>query len=1196
MLTVWEQNEWRGIARDGVVRRDPFTSKLEVNTVPGEDRIERIGARKDYTGFLGAPAVFFSDKGPYFKLYDKNGDTPDFGKTGENFEACVCFRPPDPSETWLRSGHAAVTSFGATTDSRASPTGDCAWRFFLYNNGDGYWQARSEIRFTGTAGYVFSWASALSHNSWYWAELVAGESVTTFRVFENGSTTASYTAPQPLDRDSVAGTFPLVVGSEANGREAASGVAISYAAVGTTVPTPWIAEMPFDGGGLEAAFMPYNPRHQVQPAVAEDSTNKYTWVQLPRVGIRKTSTATPFAATGIRGEAGVGYHADLSDRVLFDDLTVFLLCFEPASTSWALLRSNDGIFDFSSRRMEGYASTQAYTWLCPADPSQSEGNNYGCLKRVWWDSEIQPGTVSWVALEVSPDFGTAADSFCGYLWQSGTWEIAASSGPLHGLADCDLSQLVLCESPHEPVDLYDFRVSVGDSGWKTTHTPTSMMASMPDTIVAWLNHDESGRWPRDENIASKKMPQDAHVTPRTVALSDRIDGKFRYTRDQVRPRLGWASCPYLGNAFLPRVEDIFVGRDGTVSGATDAYYFSGSTTRPQYQLDTLGRARVAPVGEHRYITGASPLHVVTTRPNALGFQRCFILCDYDDTYDFEGFLDWSTTYSIRCTLYDPITDTESNPFGPYRFTSDTAPGDTTAPYGDTGCAVTLGFKVWHSQRIVGKQLRVYRLHVGSGTYFFEGSCTLGEWEYQASLSDLEGMVVTGTFTCSLSENDLQASIPLEYDNNTPPEHICATIWAGRAFYVPAVYPSRLVFSKMSRPGCCPGANLLWTDEGLTGDILGLIPGLGGLILLRERSIWIVPQFSDATSAYAQPLVPDIGCVSGSSAVFADGVLWWASPGGICSYDGTSLPNNHSKRLGGLDRKVWRDNPSACYAYYDRQNWRVVFCCDGRGVAVDTRSGAATLCAAPENCATDVLTSTASGVLFGADGAGFIETAGNKSLTLSTAETLGPNDSGPATATALVALTWYWSDGDSAGSLVLGYEVPDLEPTAYGFLSATSDVGRALFMVSDDWTEIWARQIHSVGLTSSATSYALLRSGQGLLDHYSVDRVPMRYESQDLYLGHWQDPRIFERLDFATGELEATATADVALYALSPGSTTELVATATGGLSNENAFLLPARIRGTQCRYVLESWTPDDFPEVTSVRLHYQQIRPRGRAR
>jgi hypothetical protein len=186
---------------------------------------------------------------------------------------------------------------------------------------------------------------------------------------------------------------------------------------------------------------------------------------------------------------------------------------------------------------------------------------------------------------------------------------------------------------------------------------------------------------------------------------------------------------------------------------------------------------------------------------------------------------------------------------------------------------------------------------------------------------------------------------------------------------------RFFYSKEYQVGNVPTTNFLWSDEGLTGDILGLTPGFGGLLVLKERSIWIIPYFATDEEAVCQQLIPDVGVVGGDAAVFVDGILYFASNDGLYIYNGQTT-ERISQYLNKAELVVWDHDPRSTRAYYDRRNFKVIFWNDGSFVSVDVRSGAIRLGASNDRCVTNISSVAYSGPVYGGTGGVFKEATGN----------------------------------------------------------------------------------------------------------------------------------------------------------------------------------------------------------------------------
>ncbi|MHA2064678.1 MAG: hypothetical protein ACXABY_09920, partial [Candidatus Thorarchaeota archaeon] len=681
-----------------------------------------------------------------------------------------------------------------------------------------------------------------------------------------------------------------------------------------------------------------------------------------------------------------------------------------------------------------------------------------------------------------------------------------------------------------------------------------------------------------------------------------------YHKNPYQGLHGWDGCTDLTNGMLGRVESIAVDAVGSVSGATDSYFFVDTTAYPQKQLNSSAMPQIAAVGSHTYIAGSGPLQYIGATSRAVGWYRAEVdshalsTSESTATLDMKGHLSWSTNYQYKITHYDPITGDESNPYGPFRFRTDTQPGSIPVDYGTAGCAFKVETKLYTPQNLAGQEVKYYRYHSGVGAYHLEGHSKVTDPVWSSAY---DAFYWESNFIFSMTEDELQLKgSELQLDNDSPPLHTACTIWNGRAFYVDALRPSRVVFSKPFQFGSVPGANLLWTDEGTGGNILGFLPGFGGLLVLRESSIWIIPQFVTADQAFIQPLLPDTGCVSGAAAVFAEGVLWIASPGGIYSFNGSDPPFNHSERLDGLDWNVWDHSPRETRAYYDRKSWTIVFTCDGTGISIDVRSNATALISAPERIAIQCNTSDYRGPIFGSDGMVWrqFKTSGtspsNRTLSLDLGGTgVCDNQVVRLGATTFSALNWHWTEEGNSGTVLCGRTATALSGSAE-WLTDTSEVGRSYTNYKRNGSDIWTVTLHD----GDGGSGSFFRSTQGLLDWMSLDFTPMYYRSQDLYLGRYRGGRIYERMDLAFDTLGkeghyTSVTCGVAFYALLPETATPQKTSAQGAdLESNSDYQLPLRMRGHQCYYELLHEHDSELQPLNAIGIHFRVSKTRGRVR
>jgi hypothetical protein len=1202
MLTIWEQLEWHGIVRRGPMLRDFFSSRVEVNTEPGQDEIKRLTAREPYlSAQLAAPAAYFTDPYVHYKLYQLTGPTgtaPDFGMSGTAFRFAACIQPPDEREEQAATyAPIAAASEGGNSDDNV------AWKIDLIKNTAENWVVRAKVRDSISSLDIVTSTITLESSSWYWVQLRKNLNLGYIYMYlsKDGSDTV-HSVSNTYTSATYSGNFALTIGGFDDHTYPCTRAKIAYAALGddTGWPVPWRATLAQNASTTpELSFMPTHPERTIIPALINDG-QKYCWIQFPRFGARMAETTSTFSAKGVSSSCGKSYEVQLGDKTLLQDLTVFMFL-----VRWDghcdLFRSYDGQFRIGSELLNASGDQRLSVLWPPNDQTQGD-EDWGRLKEETTSAgSLSSSAEHWLAVECDPTIQGSARNLTVYEWDTSAWSMIGGTASYGGgILPIDFSKCSLMETWGPEAHLYDFRVVVGDEGWATTYTPTSMLNTVPKSLVSWLNHDTSVRWGRPYNVATRTMPDDADLYDRDIALTDRVDGLFRYTVDGRKPRLAWDGCSHLKNAVLPEPHDMLCDPAGTVSGVTDFYYFDDNTTLPSIQSDVKGTRRYARVGSHKYVVGPGPLQLCAQDPKVVGLSRPFVRAnavtdEATATQDFKGHLSWATEYKVVATLVDPVTGSESNHFGPWRFVTGSAPGGTTAPPVDSpGCGFDIAFSLYSAQSLMGYDLKIYRQYAPSGVYHYEGRTSIAEWTYDTTRYHT---LFYAQFRIGIKDATLANQPEIWVDNDDPPLHSHTYIWGARAWFVDAVNPTRIWYSKLNDFGSVPGSYLLWTDEGIGGNILGFLPGFGGMLVLRERGIWIIPQFVNAAQAFVQPLLPDVGCVSGAGACFAEGILWWASAGGIYSYDGHTI-TNHSDRLDGVDRKVWDHAPRKTVAYYDRMNWRVLFICDGAGIAIDVRSGATTLVAAPENCIVEAATTAYSGPLYGCEGMVYKEGTGNKGLTLDSSGAISGESAGPVTAAGINGLNFNWHDLVSAhvGTALVGYEIPDLNASAQNFLDSTSAVGRLLISKKSDNTELWGKVIHSVGETNSVTSYAMVRTEQALSDEFYVDRLPMYYESQDLYLGPRAESRVHKKLDLVTGELTSTATADVALYSKIPGYASEMVATARGTLTEEKDFNLQASLRGNQCRYVVSSHAPGDLAEIKSVRVHFEPGKPRGRNR
>lgn len=1205
-LRIWEQAEWHGMARKGPKRKDPFTGYLQVNTKPNSDRLQKLDGRVPYfSGVMPTPAARFDDFGGMYRLY--TGDAQkSLSKSNATYNYWACFKVDDyktlPAITnpWI---------FGAGS---GASTG-CAWGIYLTPSG-GDWYLRIHSQHAGGTETATS-TGALVSGSWYWVAAQATGSNLVLNYYKDGSGSVVETEiSESRTQDAYSGTFNLCVGADDLFQNWLLGGSVVFAALaGPTISlTPWIPVTAKTGSGWNCVFWVQDPRKTVEPALVEDETNTYTWRLEPRpfmktVSYAKTSNNV-FDSTGVVANGYHGHTLTTPGLDIFRQRTVIQFLVQKGGQG-SILRSQDSTFEIFMDADD--AEVQVF-WP-PAD--QSLGNDdYGRLLKATGPMSGSDLDDRWYAVEVIPNNTTGTENIKIYEYDTAgdSWTDRTSGGSAgSGILPIDTTKWVFCACGSNlkgKLEVSDFRIIVGDDNWANSWKEGALSSQVPPELLVWLNHDTGTTFPNHDRISTIADSFSGDVQAQTIAMSDRVDGTYRFRRDPYVSRGGFDGCPYITNGCLARVEDMIVSADGTITGVSDSYQFVDTDAYPQKQVLSDAKCELAEVGTHRYVVGAGPIQYVRDIARSVGWHRAwvdshaFATAEASATLDYGGQLAWGADYKYLVTHYDPLTGDESNPYGPYRFTTTAAPSPLSSTYGSAGCAFHVTTFAYTPQNLGGQELRYYRYHDGDGTYYLEGHGKIGSQQFDGD----SRLYWDSDFVFAMSDDDVSlAGIRVQYDNDSPPDHSSCFIWNGRAFYVDAVFPSRIWFSKPGQFGSVPGSNLLLTDEGSGGKILGFLPGFGGLLVLREKAIWIMPQFVTADQAFAQSFIPDVGCVSGSAAVFAEGVLWWASPGGIYSFDGENPPQGYGYISDGLDTKVWDHAPRQTVAYYDRTNWVVTFACDGSGVSLDVRTGALSLTSAPERSFANCATSSYTGPLYGADGMVWKDSRDDSHVNGSLSLDASGQESGIAqtmSVASVTALSWYWQEGAATGTVFMGVEAPNATSltlgTSYSWLNATSAIGRNLTSWSADKTEIWSLPIHAY-YGSPGTHSVLFRTQQTALSQYYIDRVPMYYRSQAVKLPRIREARIYERADFRTGILEegveyAASNADVAFFANVAGAQTVISASATGAFLEKADYILPLRLRGTEFYYEVEHTLARNMQPVEAVSVHFRITRPRGR--
>jgi hypothetical protein len=1036
---------------------------MELNTETNEDSLNRLKGRQPYIASqFPTNAVYFDEHNHILNMKNYGNVYKTFSyPANTSFEACVCFRWDGLADT--------PTSF----DSR---------RIFCINQGQGtsefsfdafysasVWKTKFSIMKTSSPAAP-SYANILSTTSitagaWYWAHAVVSNSNSaTLNIYKNGSAVVEESiANTSLARSAYTMTtfFPNIGGIPSLYYYNFYRGAVAYVGCGPvgSCPAPWTGKVAREGqdSPLDFSFCVQDTSDDSFIAkIATASASALSWAHMPLRAIETSTvntTTNSLNAIGLSLYGGSQVEVDLPPCGMFEQKTVFMFDINTPAAYYPIIRSEDSTF-----LIEGFDSTPNYLLQATFNgASATSGQEAYC--RLASVSHVFAGSAQlshqWIAVEFSPNISASTNNVAMYQYTAATWTsllAAASTSYTYGIVPPETNRYIIGGHWGErasPFGIHDFRVSVGDESWKTNHTPVTGRSKIPNGTITWLNH-YTGLYARDDNIKTYVEKRSNSGNRKTIALSDRVDGVLRYKVPQYLLNPKYIGCPYINGVFLPKVEDVDDIGGGDISAVSDGYYAEYSSSSfsvsPRYVSQGPCRPVVSNIGVNKYICGGAPLQYVGRRTRLSGFPRVHCIAqpagatntEANSTLDDRGALSYATVYKYKVTLYNGETGDESNPHGMFRFITDANPAAST------GCGFFVNVSFIAPSDIDGLQFRVYRYVSGDGSYHLEGSSRLSG----LSATTDGRFFAQGSFTFTMSDADLTLQPTIGLDDNKIPEHLYSSVWNNRSWFIDSYNPSRVFYSKEYQVGNVPTTNFLWSDEGLTGDILGLTPGFGGLLVLKERSIWIIPYFATDEEAVCQQLIPDVGVVGGDAAVFVDGILYFASNDGLYIYNGQTT-ERISQYLNKAELVVWDHDPRSTRAYYDRRNFKVIFWNDGSFVSIDVRSGAIRLGASNDRCVTNISSVAYSGPVYGGVGGVFKESTSNRGGLGTDGGMPRLNDDFSATSAqsmniatnALVSAgyQWFTFNGDNAG-------VFDVHTTNAGEITIQAD-GVAAHMFS-----------------------------------------------------------------------------------------------------------------------------------------------------
>jgi len=914
MIRRYEQQEFYGLNRSRNALTDPRFADRCVNLQPTGRTLEPIESRESYLG-VDPPAFWCCHFGQYWLLKPDDPYGVDWSYSGDTFKVHVIFRVEKDLGLW--SDEPMV--FGCVNDT------DTAWGFFLVSGTGTNPKLVFRLKDDTGSPKEEELKSSVAPGTWIKATVDVGNSTANWEC--NGDT-GSFS----VNRDTFTGS-----GWEVRIGYKCLAVSIAFAAVGNITLPNDIAEAYFDHASDVAYFMPFSARHSALDAGCG------AWLCLPQDGV-ETVPAASWVAEGPDGRAAGGYRLFTPELGLYKRRFTIIFCYDGKGL---LLSSRDSqlqLFSTSSSQISLKA-------IWPVVDTSNEGT-VSVGRRGYFTGSAGKDLPGWVAFDFHPGNNDGGYNFQAYYWDigMGSWVSIGTSSEKHGIADFDASEWIVAAGlkVHAILFLED------NPDWTSDVDPDH--PKLIPGLKVWINANTSSQNLDNWRLAGPlEYKPEGDVLSIKAAVPNRVNGNAALLPLYWAHVRGGSACSVVKYSALSACEDLLQGNAGLEVATEWFYRRDDGVTIPTLCPVGGPQRKISSLGAYRVLHGSAPLHAVAgdvVHPFSVPISE-LVAAAYSGnetagTTNYDGELDWSTAYSYVLTIYDPVTGDESLPHGPFHFETASDGGTATdSSYGPSGCSFRIDITARSQIDLEPYVIRVWRKSPTTGLYHLEGSCNL---EASGVSSDYDCVEYSGTFYFRISDEDLLLQQTVEYDNDDPKPYRAVAVYGNRAFYVDVANPSRVYFSKRYRLGSVPPTNLIWTDEGAGGAILGFLPVRGGLLLLRERSLWLIPDFIEDGDAFALELVPDIGAASGASAVIAEGALVMLSPAGLYIFDqGTWAPQKLVEESDNVEgpqfEGVWR--LVRCY-YYPRR-WEATFHAAGRGVAVDLRTLNVSLRSAPETC-------------------------------------------------------------------------------------------------------------------------------------------------------------------------------------------------------------------------------------------------------
>jgi len=1184
-VRVYEQREWLGIAKRYPWNREPRTCQTMINFLPGENELALPRNRKLVSepclAYTAAPV--WAERKFVYKCHKADGSLYEASYDYASVSEMILVVKPDMS----RLPPSENIQLAVIQEGSSNPIRLC----LRYDSSNNQWRIIARYIDVDNSDVTLDTLAGLLEDTWYAARLKfdSDSETTTLEIYESGS----HVPDTAVGLLPIAQTGTITIGPDlAVSTPCFTGSIAGFHFGGFNQDDMWNPRDWADEGG--PIFLPLRPDRAVPDWYDPD----FWWELYPVPEIHWVVNK------GYCSVEGAGLVVESVPESTFRTRTVFVFRVSGADDpdgSGTVVSTVDNTFHVWLNRS---LNRLTVSW-----PAYSGGDDGSGLRQVYWEIS-NPDHYFAVVLDPVTQGATSNVSCYEYDASSETWNsLTASSGTwTRGIRPPDDPRLVLISGAAHAIE--DFELYVGEEDW-VDYAPVPITGTAPDTLAFWL-------WPASYGLNRLRsryvsVPSTADGIPWVTALSCRATGTVKVSQDPNACLPAGTICPYLNSQPLVRVFDAIA--DGDELGVLcEGFYVTPSGKVPIHPSPFRGRQKLLRFGRRMYVVGAGPLQVLGDMGRVVspGYPEVYLLLDGADkdaaTIDHAGGLDWDSEYKVKLTIVDYETGTEAGPYGPFVVNTGEAPAtppSTTSSATPDGCALALRAVIYSAYDLRSCKLRIWRYWEGDGCYHLDSEAPISP-TWPEAYTHAWGVVAH--IRLSLSDTELVAQPTLDETIEPIPFHTYATIWAGRAWYVPADARSRVVYSLPYQLGTTRAGNLIWTDEGASGDILSLMPGFGGLLLLMERAIWIVPYPSQNVDLVAQPLIPDVGVASPDAAVFAEGVLYWIdNTGGVCSFDGNRL-QRLSEHLDNQEKEWLSPVLHTLSAFYDPTYRRVYWLSGSRGLVLDlserridilgqeVQPKAIALISDPAHCFVELRVGGQVKRLWGIHGAVFEETDGHGSCALqSDGSAVGiEGTSITPTETVTNSFTIPRAGGSTTVSRLVGVRL-DLDhgywtgfpfdagqPIGWPFIACDSSTGQVL--------QFWSWR--------DKESYAeakIVTPSSSISGEFQPCLLPAEMQTNDTFAKRSTVTSVVEsvQIDTAEGGSQTAVTFSVSwrLPGLNESTVSESIS-----LAPASSARLPLRVRANHLTYSIQigNRTQTDVPRIRAISFWFSPIRPARR--